>query len=539
MVVSVHHLGADAGVEILKQGGNAIDAAVATGFALAVVYPDAGNIGGGGFMLIHLRDGKSTFIDYREKAPQAASANMYLDAKGNIIPDASTVGYKAIGVPGSVAGLAYAEKHYGKLDLKRVMAPAIRLAREGYVLGPEEAEELHDSNLAPFAESRRIFQRDGKFYQNGERFEQPELARTLERIAANPDDFYHGALAAELAAILQKGGGLITAKDLAQYEVKERVPIEGTYRGYRVVSAPPPSSGGVAMVETLNILEKYNLGQLGDRTPAEIHLIAEAFRRAYKDRGDYLGDSDFVKVPVEQLISKKYAEAWQASIDPAKATPSADLARPYGFLPPPPQATDAGPDHRNTTHYSVMDEDGNAVSVTTTLNDSFGSGVTAEGLGFLLNNEMDDFAAKQGVPNLYGLIQGPANSIAPGKRPLSSMTPSIILKDGKVNMVLGTPGGSRIPTTVINVFLSVADGGLNIQQAVDAPRFHHQYLPDTLSLEAGFSDATLSSLRGMGYTVDTEKSAWSDAECILVDRKTGELQGGQDHRHHFGKAAGY
>ncbi len=382
MVVSIHHLAADVGVDILKQGGNAIDAAVATGFALAVVHPDAGNIGGGGFMLIHLRSGKPTFIDYREKAPLAATANMYLNAKGDIVPDASTVGYKAIGVPGSVAGLAYAEKHYGKLDLKRVMAPAIRLAREGYTLGPEEAEELHDSNLKPFAESRRIFQRDGKFYQAGERFQQPELARTLERIAADPDDFYHGTLAAELAAAVAKGGGLITKQDLAQYEVKERAPVEGTYRGYQVVSAPPPSSGGIALIETLNILESYDLGRIGDRTPAEMHLIVEAFRRAYKDRGDYLGDSDFATVPVKELVSKKYAEAWRAGIDPAKATPSAELMRPSGFLPPPPTATAAAPDHRNTTHYSAVDEEGNAVSVTTTLNDSFGSGVTAEGLGF-------------------------------------------------------------------------------------------------------------------------------------------------------------
>ncbi len=328
MVVSIHHLAADVGVDILKEGGNAIDAAVATGFALAVVHPDAGNIGGGGFMLIHLRNGKSTFIDYREKAPLAATANMYLDAKGDIIPDASTVGYKAIGVPGSVAGLAYAEKHYGKLDLKRVMAPAIRLAREGYILELEEAEELHDSNLKPFAESRRIFQRDGNFYQAGERFRQPELARTLERIAADPNDFYQGPLAAELAAAVTKGGGLITKQDLAQYEVKERAPVEGTYGGYQVVSAPPPSSGGIAMIETLNILESYHLGRLGDRTPGEMHLIVEAFRRAYKDRGDYLGDSDFAKVPIEELISKKYAEAWRGGIDPAKATPSAALMRP-------------------------------------------------------------------------------------------------------------------------------------------------------------------------------------------------------------------
>jgi gamma-glutamyltranspeptidase / glutathione hydrolase len=539
MVVSVHHLAADAGVKILRQGGNAVDAAVATGFALAVVYPDAGNIGGGGFMLVHLNSGKSTFIDYREKAPLAASADMYLDAKGNVIPDASTVGYKAIGVPGSVAGLVYAEKKYGNLDLKRVMAPAIRLAREGYILGREEAQELHDSGLTPFAESRRIFQRNGNFYHLGERFQQPELARTLERIAGNPDDFYRGALARELANDVQRGGGLITEKDLAQYEVKERVPVTGTYENYQVVSAPPPSSGGIALIETLNILESYKLQPLGDRTPASMHLITEAFRRAYMDRGDYLGDSDFASVPVDELISKKYATAWQTSIDSDHASPSATLRRPEGFLPPPPRPATPEPDHRNTTHYSVVDASGSAVSVTTTLNDSFGSGVTAKGLGFLLNNEMDDFAAKQGVPNLYGLIQGPANAIAPGKRPLSSMTPTIVLEDGKVRMVLGSPGGSRIPTTVINILLSVVDQGLNIQQAVDAPRFHHQYLPDILYLEPGFSESTVQGLKAQGYSVHTGEGAWSDGECIRVNPKTGELEGGQDHRHTFGKAAGY
>ena len=539
MVVSIHHLAADAGVEVMKAGGNAIDAAVAAGFALAVVHPDAGNIGGGGFMLIHLATGKSTFIDYREKAPLAASADMYLDAKGDLIPDASTVGYKAIGVPGSVAGMVYAEKKYGKLDLKRVMAPAIRLAREGYVLSDEEAEELHESGLTPFPESRRIFQRDGNFYRPGERFQQPELARTLERIAANPDDFYHGRLARELAAAIQHGGGLITEKDLAGYEVKERAPVTGSYKGYQVVSAPPPSSGGVTLIETLNILGSSKLGPLGDRTPNEMHWIAEAFRRAYKDRGDYLGDSDFVTVPVKGLTDENYATAWRASIDAERADSSSALRRPEGFLPPPPTAGAPGPDHRNTTHYSVVDASGNAVSVTTTLNDNFGSGVTAEGLGFLLNNEMDDFAAKQGVPNLYGLIQGPANAIAPGKRPLSSMTPTMVLKDGKVRLVLGSPGGSRIPTTVINILLSVLDEGLNVQQAVDAPRFHHQYLPDLLYLEPGFPDATVERLKTMGYSIKADEGHWSDGECIEIDPRTGQLMGGQDHRHHFGKAAGY
>jgi len=541
MVVSIHHLAADAGVEILREGGNAIDAAVATGFALAVVHPGAGNIGGGGFMLIRMHGGKSTFVDYREKAPLAATANMYLDAKGDVMPEASVVGYKAIGVPGSVAGMAYAEKKYGRLDLKKVMQPAIRLARDGFVLSTEEAQELHDSSLALFAESKRIFQRDGNYYQPGEFFCQPDLARTLERIAENPDSFYHGDLAHEIARVIRKDGGLITERDLATYEVKEREPVIGSYRDYTIISAPPPSSGGVALIEALNILEGYNLSRLGDRAPAEMHLIVQAYRRAYMDRADYLGDPDFANIPVPQLIDKKYAAAWRTGIDQDQAAPSASLRRPSGFLPPPPKAAKP-PDHGNTTHYSVVDSEGNAVSVTTTLNNFFGSAATAEGLGFLLNDEMDDFAAKQGVANIYGLIQGPANAIAPGKRPLSSMTPTIVLKDGKLRFVLGSPGGGRIITTVTNIFLSAADEGLNIQQAVDAPRFHHQYLPDKLYLEPGFSDATIAGLKALGYKLDGGEPGdrlWSDGECIAVNPATGLLEGGQDHRHHYGKAAGY
>ncbi|HTZ88705.1 MAG TPA: gamma-glutamyltransferase [Alloacidobacterium sp.] len=539
MVVSVHHLATDAGVEILKDGGNAVDAAVAVGFTLAVVYPLAGNIGGGGFMLIHLRTGKSTFIDYREKAPLAASANMYLDDKGNIVPNESIVGYKAVGVPGSVAGMAYAEKKYGKLTLAKVMEPAIRLASEGFVLTDEEAKELHDSDLARFPESEHIFQRDGNYYQAGDTFKEPELAETLRRIAKNPEDFYHGEIAKQLAADVQKGGGLITEKDLASYEVKEREPLTGTYKDYTIVAAPPPSSGGVALIEALNILEGYNLARLGDRTPPEMHVIVEAYRRAYMDRADYLGDPDYVKVPIEQLMDKKYAAAWRASIEQDQATASASLKRPADFLPPPPTMADVRHESTQTTHYSVLDAEGNAVSVTTTLNNAFGSDVTAEKLGFLLNDEMDDFASKMGVPNFYGLIQGPANSIAPGKRPLSSMTPTIVLKDGKVAMVLGSPGGGRIITTVANIFLSVADQGMNIQAAVDAPRFHHQYLPDVLFLEPGFPDATVDGLRALGYHVNVAKGHWSDGECIAVDPATGDLEGGQDHRHNFGKAAGY
>jgi len=538
MVVSIHHLATDAGVEILKEGGNAVDAAVATGFALAVVYPAAGNLGGGGFMLIHLHRGKNTFIDYRERAPLAATANMYLDAKGNVVPDESIVGYKAIGVPGSVAGMVYAEKKYGKLTLKQVMAPAIRFATDGYVLSEEEAHELHDSELTEFPASKHIFQHDGNFYKAGEVFKQPELAATLRTIAADPDDFYHGRIAQKLAADIQQGGGIVTAEDFAHYSVKERAPVYGTYKGYTIVSAPPPSSGGIVLISALNILDGYDLNKWPDRSPEEMHLILEAYRRAYMDRTDYLGDPDYMDIPIAQLISKKYAAAWRATIEPNKATPSKDLVRPAGFLPPPPTMSEVRHESTQTTHFSVMDVDGNAVSVTTTLNNGFGSGVTAEGLGFLLNDEMDDFAAKQGVPNMYGLVQGPANSIAPGKRPLSSMTPTIVLKDGKVRFVLGSPGGGRIITTVANIFLSAADEGLNIQQAVDAPRFHHQYLPDVVYLESGFPADTVNALRSMGYTVKAG-GHWSDGECIEVDPKTGELEGGHDDRHAFGKAAGY
>ncbi len=539
MVVSVHHLAADAGVEILKSGGNAVDAAVATAFSLAVVFPFAGNLGGGGFMLIHLHTGKNTFIDFREEAPGLATANMYLDAKGNLIPDASTIGYKAIAVPGSVAGLTYAEKKYGRLPLSKVMAPAIRLATDGFQLTEDEAHFLADPHLAEFPETRRIFARNGDRYKAGDTLKQPDLARTLARIAADPSDFYHGEIAHTLVADLAKGGALLSLDDLAHYQAKERTPLEGSYEGLTVVSAPPPSSGGVTLLETLNILDGYNLQRLGDRTPASMHLVVEAYRRAYMDRNEYLGDPDFVSMPIAQMLDPKYAEAWRASIVNDEASPSATLKRPAGFLPPPPSAPPARPEPSNTTHFSILDAEGNAVAVTTTLNGAFGSYVTAEGLGFLLNDEMDDFTSKVGSPNMFGLIQGPANSIAPGKRPLSSMTPTIVLDGKRVRYVLGSPGGSRIITIVGNILLGAVDGGLNIQDAVDAPRFHHQYLPDILYLEPGFRVETLEGLRALGYNVSAGTTHWGDGECIAVDPKTGMLEGGQDHRHNFGKAAGY
>jgi gamma-glutamyltranspeptidase/glutathione hydrolase len=519
MVVSVHHLAADAGLGILKEGGNAIDAAVATGFALAVVHPIAGNLGGGGFMLIRDHSGKTIFLDYREKAPLAATQNMYLDANGNVIPDASVLGYRSIATPGSVAGLVYAERKYGRLGLKRVMTPAILLSRAGFELTAREADEFADPDLARFPASRAIFQRDGRLYKAGEIFRQPLLAATLERIAADPDDFYRGAMARQLVDDLHKGGALLTLDDLAQYNVVEREPVVGTFQG----------SGHNFTVT------------LGDRSAAWIHLATEAWRRAYMDRADYLGDPDYNSIPVVALTAKNYAAAWRESILPDRASQSATLTRPAGFVPPPPAT--AGRRHRpespDTTHYSVVDREGNAVAVTTTLNDDFGSHVASASLGLLLNDEMDDFASKPGTPNMFGLVQGPANAIAPGKRPLSSMTPTIILEDGKLRYVLGSPGGGRIISTVGNIFLSAAEGGLNIQEAVDAPRFHHQYMPDVLYLEPGFSADTIAALRAMGYTVTLSRGHWSDGECIAVDPATGDLLGGQDHRNHVGKAAGY
>jgi gamma-glutamyltranspeptidase / glutathione hydrolase len=551
IVVSVHELASRAGSEIMQAGGNAVDAAVATGFALAVVHPPAGNLGGGGFMLIRMADGKVHFLDYREKAPAAARADMYLDAQGNVIEGASEYGYKAIGVPGSVAGMVYAQHKYGKLTLQQVIAPAIRLAREGYALTWEEAHDLqHDRYLGKFPESRRIFQRDGHYYKAGEIFRQPDLARTLERIAEKPDDFYHGAMARELAAAMQKGGGLITADDLAHYEVKEREPVRGTYHGFEIISAPPPSSGGTVLLESLNILEGYDLTRLGNRSAQSIHFTTEAFRRAFFDRAEFMGDPDFSKVPVAQLIDKKYGAAWRDSIDPIHATASKDVKRPavfseletYATTHPQPQGFHESP---HTTHYSVVDPEGNAVSVTTTINDWFGSRVTADGLGFLMNDEMDDFSAKPGVPNADGLIQGAANAIGPGKRPLSSMTPTIVVRDGKTFLVLGSPGSSKIITTVANVLMGVVDYGMNIQEAVNAPRFHNQWLPDVLNVERWFSPDTVGLLKQMGYNVEfglhdgnDASDYWSDAECIAIDPKTGERLGASDGRNN-GKAVGY
>lgn len=558
MVVTIHHDATDAGLAILKKGGNAIDAAVAVGFALAVVYPAAGNIGGGGFMLLRKKNGETHFLDYREKAPAAATRDMYLDEQKNVIPDLSLIGYKASGVPGTVAGLVYAQRHFGKLTLKQDMAPAIALATNGFVLTAEEAQNLHNPTLSRFSTSTHIFQHSGVFYKAGETFKQPQLAATLTAISKDPDDFYKGEIAKRLAAFMLAGGGLITTADLAAYEVKDRTPLIGNYHGYEIITAPPPSSGGIVLLEILNILSTYNLPKLDpadaatpDRSAPQVHIITEAFRRAYMDRADYLGDPDFNNLPIRQMADPAYAAAWRSSIDPTKPTPSAELQRPAGFLPSPPQSIPVS-EPTQTTHFSIVDSEGNAVSNTYTLNGSFGSGVTAGDLGFLMNNEMDDFTSKVGVPNTYGLVQSSANSIAPGKRPLSAMTPTLVLaprlgkKPGRLALVLGSPGGATIITTVANDLISVLDNHLDIQQAADAPRFHHQYLPDRLDLEKKFPADVAEQLTTMGYTVNRlaiadehNPGTWGDSELIAIDPKTHALLGGHDNRRKYGKAAGY
>lgn len=544
MVVSVHALASEAGVEMMRAGGNAIDAAVATGFALAVVHPSAGNIGGGGFMLIRLENGKTHFLDFREKAPGKATPTMYQDSDGNVIPGLSRLGYLASGVPGSVKGLVHAQERFGKLTLAQVMAPAIRLAREGYALSWGDARSMStNEGLAQFPDSKRIFQNDGKGWKQGDVFRQPELARTLERIVESPDDFYTGKMAREIAEFMQAGGGIITVDDLRNYEVIDRTPVRGTYRGLEIISAPPPSSGGIALIETLNILEGFDLRKAGFGSAEAIHLVTEAYRRAFYDRAQFLGDPEFSELPVLELAEKQYAVEWRKSINAKKASASARLERPKVsaalakyvaehpvFAP--------GREPTQTTHYSVVDEAGNAVAVTTTLNGGFGSKVTIGPLGFLMNNEMDDFSSKPGVPNMFGLIQGEENAIGPNKRPLSAMTPTIVLKDGKLWLVLGSPGGPTIITTVANILINVVDFDLDIQQAVNAPRFHHQWIPDQLRLERNrFSPDTIELLKSRGH--DVVFGLGGDGECIQIDLETGLRLGASDGRNERGRAVGY
>jgi gamma-glutamyltranspeptidase/glutathione hydrolase len=519
-----------AGIEILKKGGNAVDAAVAVGFALAVTHPFAGNLGGGGFMLIRQANGQTAFLDYREEAPGAATPGMYLDDQGNYIPRSSIVGYRAVGVPGSVAGMAAAVKRYGKLTMAQDMAPAIRLAELGFPLSYSQAQSLQDPLLSQFPASYAIFQRNGNFYKPGEVFRQPELAATLKIIARQgPEAFYKGEIARKFAAFMAKHGGLITAADLAAYQAKWREPLETTYRGYKVITSPLPSSGGVVLVEMLHMLEPTDYAASGYLSAEAIHYGAEAMRRAMADRAGYLGDPDFEKVPVAELTSVKHAEELWSNFSPIAATPSSEIHAAAGA---------PGYESGQTTHYSVVDDAGNAVAVTTTLNNGYGSGVTVEGLGFLLNDEMDDFTSKPGVPNMFGLIQSKANEIEPHKRPLSSMVPTIVTKDGKLFLVEGSPGGPRIITTVATVLLDMIDFHLNVQEAVDAPRFHHQWMPDTLYLEQlGFSPDTEALLEKMGYSVKVGRF-WCDDEAIAVDPATGLYDAATDYRWH-GSAMAY
>jgi gamma-glutamyltranspeptidase/glutathione hydrolase len=526
MVGSTEIHASQAGLEVMKKGGNAVDAAVAVGFALAVTHPQAGNIGGGGLMVIRFADGKSTTIDYREMAPAKASRDMFLDAAGNPVVERSLIGPLAAGVPGSVAGLAYAQKKYGKLPLADVLAPAIKLADEGF----EVSQALEGSFGSPFArkllgrfpESMRVFYKaNGDAYEAGETFKQPDLAKTLRLIAAKgPDAFYRGPIADLIAAEMTRSGGLITKDDLASYKPVEREPVTGTYRGYDVISMPPVSSGGIILIELLNILEGFPLKDYGPNSSKSIHLIAEAERRVYADRSEWLGDPAFFKVPSRGLTSKAYAESLRKTINPDKATPSAEVkpGKPADY------------ESTQTTHYSVIDADGTAVSTTTTINGGYGNGQVVGGAGFLLNNEMDDFSVKPGVPNMFGLLGGAANAVEPGKRPLSSMTPTIIAKDNKPFLIVGSPGGSRIITTVLQVVLNVIDYGMDVQEAVDAPRFHHQWYPDEIRLEKlGFPQDVRQALEARGHKVLVQGDM-GDVQAILVDPKTGLRFGASDPR---------
>jgi gamma-glutamyltranspeptidase/glutathione hydrolase len=529
MVVAMEATAADVGVSVLEKGGNAVDAAVAVGFALAVTHPFAGNLGGGGYMLIRMADGRTTFIDFRERAPEKASRNMYLDAKGALTKD-SIEGWRSSGVPGTVRGFEIAVSKYGKKKWAENMAPAVELASKGFPVSYALAVGLKESrNLASSPESKRIFQKNGAFYDVGEKLVQPELAQTLERISKNgANEFYEGETAKRFAEEMAKNGGLISLSDLKSYKAIERTPLTGTYHNYTIITSPPSSSGGIALLEMLGILEGSGYEKGGSGSASAIHYAAEAMRRSYADRNEYVGDPDFVKVPIAGLLDPAYLARLRASIDPERATPS-DSVRP---------GKPVGSERMETTHYSVVDGEGNAVAVTYTLNGAYGNGITVPGLGFLLNNEMDDFASKPGTPNMFGLVQGEANAIQPGKRPLSSMTPTIVLKDGKLFMTAGAPGGSRISTAVLQVILNVLDFGMNVQDAIDAPRFHHQWQPDKLSLEPGISPDTVALLKSRGYEVDYAPGVVL-AQVAAIVSDGGWLQGGSDGRSAMGKAAGY
>lgn len=530
MVVSASDLASQIGVLILKRGGNAVDAAVATGFALAVTYPAAGNLGGGGYMVIHLANGKNTAIDYREKAPLKASANMYLDSAGNYSSSKSTEGFTSAGVPGSVAGLIYALEKYGTMKLEEVLQPAIDIATDGFPLSFRLSESISYElpSFLKYKSSAAVFSKQGRPYGEGDIFKQPDLAATLLTIKEKGrDGFYKGRIADLIVRQSNEMDGLITAEDLDKYEVIEKEPVKGTYRGYDIISMPPSSSGGIALVEALNVLENNKFTKGDWNSSSYIHKIVETLKYIYADRSKYLGDEAFYKVPKEWLLSKDYANKIFSRIG-ANAVPSKEI------LPGVPAAGES----EQTTHYSVADSYGNAVSTTTTLNSSFGSKIVVEGAGFLLNNEMDDFSAKPGVPNQFGLIGSEANSIQPEKRMLSSMTPTIVLKDNKPFVVIGSPGGSTIITVVLQVIMNIIDFGMNIQQAIDAPRIHHQWLPDEIYYEDyGLANDVSSNLKNMGYTFGGTRIL-GRAEGILIDSDNKIIYGATDPRG-YGEAAGF
>ncbi len=545
IVASTKQIASAVGVDVMKNGGNAIDAAIAVAFALAVTHPVAGNLGGGGFMLIRLKDGRATTIDYRETAPAAASQDMFVDASGQLIKGdgSSTVGYRSVGVPGTVAGMSLALRRYGsgRLSWAQLIEPARKLAADGFQIDDALSHSLQSSDkLGLFPESRRIFLNGDVHYKSGDILRQAELAQTLRRLQLyGPREFYQGKTARMIVTDMKQHKGLITLSDLRRYHAKERVPLRGSYRGNQVISMPPPSSGGIALVEALNILEGFDLRRMGFASADYEHLLIESLRRVFADRAEYLGDADFVRVPVNELLNKNYASGLRRSISIEKATPSIDVKPGLSTLN----------ESSSTTHFTVVDRDGNVVANTYTLNEDYGSGVTASGTGILLNNEMDDFTSLAGAPNAYGLIQSARNAIAPRKRPLSAMSPTLILRrDGSPWFALGSPGGPRIITAVLQCIINVIDFDMNIQQAIDAPRLHHQWLPDELVFEpGGLSEAIAEDLKTRGhrlvlrpeYKGYTRDGFMGDVEAIMIEAGTGVRLGATDYRRSDGVALGY
>ena len=532
MVVSSEPNASQVGIQILKQGGNSIDAAVAVGFALAVTHPQAGNIGGGGFMVIRMADGTATTFDYREKAPARSSKEMFIDDKGNYLPEKSQEGYLACGVPGSVAGMLLAHKKFGILSRAQVLQPAIELAIKGFRVSAPFARDLNAAlnNYGKYPATKIFCSNDGKPYKEGDTFIQTDLAKTLKRIAKEGrDGFYKGETAKLIVAEMNRGGGLISYNDLASYDAVERTPLHGNYRGYEILSMGPPSSGGVLLIHMLNLLEKYDFAGSGFGSVESTSILTEVMKLAYADRAEFLGDPDFFHVPINTLLSKSYADERRKLITPDAATPSTMIS--HGVIPQ--------QEHKETTHYSVIDRWGNAVSTTTTINGWFGNGVVVDGAGFFLNNEMDDFSAKPGVPNMFGVVGAEANAVQPNKRMLSSMTPTIVLKDQKPFLILGSPGGSTIITTVLQVLINVVDYDMNMRQAVDAPRIHHQWLPDTLCYElSAFSKDAARELKHRGFVLAEQPGHQGRVEAIMLDPKNGLFLGVSDSRGH-GLAFGY